>query len=121
MGWGFGDPAELLGLFNPAGVAGALPGAQEPSQAPVAAATQVAELVERWVKRVALGGDARRAVARLDIGEGRYAGAALTVSAEAARVSVELTLPGGTGDAALAERLRARLARRGLDVEVVVR
>jgi hypothetical protein len=121
VGWGGGDPAALLGLFNPTGGAPALPLAPEASLAPAAAAAQVAELVERWVKRVALGGDARRGVARLDIGQGRYAGAELTVSAEADRVSVELTLPDGAGDTGLSERLRSRLARRGLNVDVVVR
>lgn len=121
VGWVGNDPAELLGLFNPTGAAGAVPVAPDPSLAPAAGAAQVAELVERWVKRVALGGDARRGVARLDIGQGRYAGAELTVSAEADRVSVELTLPGGAPDAGLSERLRARLLRRGLDADVVVR
>jgi hypothetical protein len=121
LGWVSGDPAELLGLFNPAGAVGVTSSAPETSLAPSAAATQVVELVERWVKRLALGGDARRGVARLDIGQGRYAGAELIVSAQAERISVELTLPGGAADSDLSERLRARLARRGFEADVVVR
>jgi hypothetical protein len=81
----------------------------------------VADLVERWVRRVALGGDQRRGVARLDIGEGRYAGTELLVSTEGRSVSVELTLPVDVNDARLSERLQARLEQRGLSAEVTVR
>jgi hypothetical protein len=81
----------------------------------------IAALVERWVRRVALGGDSRRGVARLDIGSGRLAGAELTVVAEASHVSVELSLPPGHADGGLAGRLRKRLEQRGFDTEVVVR
>jgi hypothetical protein len=86
-----------------------------------AAAVQVAELVERWVRRVSLGGDPRRGVARLEIGEGRYAGAELLVSAEGGRVSVQLTLAEAPRDAGLSQRLTTRLAQRGLSAEVTVR
>jgi hypothetical protein len=89
--------------------------------AAAAGTAQVAELVERWVRRVALGGDQRRGVARLDIGQGRFAGAELLVTAEGGSVSVELTLPATVSDASLAQRLRSRLEQRGLSAEVVVR
>lgn len=123
LGPGAGDPAELLALFNPQGGAEVVPALGQPaSAAPTAAgAMQVAELVERWVRRVALGGDQRRGVARLDIGQGRFAGAELLVTAEGGAVSVELTLPPSVIDASLAGRLRSRLAQRGLEAEVVVR
>ena len=81
----------------------------------------VAELVERWVKRVALGGDSRRGAARLDIGSGRLSGAEVLVVAQAGHVSVELSLPPGHADAGLTERLRARLSRRGYSADVSVR
>lgn len=78
-------------------------------------------MVEGWVRRVALGGDPRRAVARLDIGHGHYAGAELVVATEGGQVSVELTLPEGAVTADLSERLRARLLARGYTAEVAVR
>lgn len=121
-GQGAGDVAELLSLLNPpVGVSTPPAALAEPSLASPAGAAQVAELVERWVRRVSLGGDQRRGVARLDIAEGRYAGAELLVSAEAGHVSVELTLPSGPADARLSERLRARLEGRGLSADVTVR
>ena len=79
------------------------------------------ELVERWVRRVALGGDQRRGAVRLDIGQGRFSGAELLVVAEAGQVSVELQLPSTVAQGDLSERLRARLERRGYAAEVSVR
>jgi hypothetical protein len=121
MSQGAGDVAELLALLSPSVGVNPLPAPAEPSLASPAGAAQVADLVERWVRRVALGGDQRRGVARLDIAEGRYAGAELLVSAEAGHVSVELTLPEAPADAGLCERLRARLEQRGLSADVTVR
>jgi hypothetical protein len=110
------DVSELLSLFNPSPelLPTAPPGQQHPGVA------EVAVLVERWVRRVALGGDARRGVAKLDIGAGRFAGAELIVVAEAGHVAVELNLPHAM-DPGLAERLRSRLERRGYATDVVVR
>jgi hypothetical protein len=73
------------------------------------------------VRRIALGGDQRRAVARLDIGHGQYTGAELLITAEGSRVSVELTLPEGVAPAGLSERLGSRLAARGYAAQVEVR
>ena len=110
------EPGELLALFqaNPEGLSGVAPGREHP---PVA---DVSVLVERWVRKVALGGDARRGLVKLDIGAGRYAGAELIVIAEAGKVAVELNAP-HTADPSLAERLRSRLERRGYSADVVVR
>jgi hypothetical protein len=112
--------AELFACLSPAVGVGGTP-AGEPTVASPAAAAQVAELVERWARRVSLGGDQRRGVARLDIAEGRYAGAQLLVSADGSHVAVELTLPESPIDSSLSERIRARLAQRGLSSEVTVR
>lgn len=112
--------AELFACLSPLSGAGAALPAEPPGASPAAAA-QVAELVERWARRISLGGDQRRGVARLDIAEGRYAGAQLLVSAEGSHVAVELTLPESPRDASLPERIRARLAQRGLSSEVTVR
>jgi hypothetical protein len=88
---------------------------------PQSGAALVPELVERWVRRVALGGDHRRGAVRLDIGQGRYSGAELLVVAEPGRVSVELQLPESLVEGDLSERLRSRLERRGYVADVVVR
>ena len=121
LGRGGGELAEWFSLFNPGG---GFEGPRPPEPAGSAplqpGVAELSDLVERWVRRVALGGDQRRGVARLDIGHGRFAGAELLVVAEAGRVSVELNLP-GTAEAGLSERLRSRLERRGYAADVVVR
>jgi hypothetical protein len=86
-----------------------------------AAAADAGALVERWVRRVSVGGDGRRAAARLEIGAGRFAGTELVVIAEPGHVSVEVTLPAAGSEAGLAERLRDRLEGRGYGVDVTVR
>jgi len=117
---GPGDLAEWFSLINPAGgvdlaASGAVPVHAAPGVA------EVAELVERWVRRAAIGGDPRRGAVRLDIGQGRFAGAELLIIAEAGRVSVELNLPPSMVQGDLSERLRARLEGRGFEADVVVR
>jgi hypothetical protein len=115
------DPLGCLSLFNPAG--GIEPPTLGPlGPAPAAGSTpELAQLVERWVRRVAWGGDARRGVARLDIGSGRLAGTELVVVAEPGQVSVELSLPPDHADDGLEARLRRRLEGRGFATEVVIR
>jgi hypothetical protein len=111
------DPSEWLAVFtSTGGVIEAHPAPAFTSQAP-----ELSELVEGWVRRVAVGGDQRRAVARLDIGHGQFAGAELLITAEGRRVSVELTLPKGAGAGGLSERLSSRLAARGYAADVEVR
>ncbi|RYZ08880.1 MAG: hypothetical protein EOO73_06180 [Myxococcales bacterium] len=120
MSRGGADVAELLALLSPPVGVSAVSTAEAAPAGPLGV-TQLSELVERWVRRVALGGDQRRGVVRLDIGEGRHAGAELLISAEGGHVSVELTLPQAPTDSALSERLRARLQHRGLSADVTVR
>jgi hypothetical protein len=120
VGGGPGELAEWFALINPTG--GVDPAPPPSAQAPAPAGVlEVAELVERWVRRAAIGGDQRRAAVRLDIGQGRFSGAELLVVAEAGRVSVELNLPPSLAQGDLSDRLRSRLERRGLEAEVVVR
>lgn len=121
-GGGRPEPAEWLASFNLTGGADAAlcPLPAPPSAAPLGM-PDVADLVERWVRRVALGGDSQRGVARLDIGSGRLAGAELVVTAEPGHVSVELSLPAGHNDQGLSARLRQRLEQRGFHTDVVVR
>jgi hypothetical protein len=121
VGGGPGELAEWFSLINPAGgVDPALLAAATPAQA-APGALEVAELVERWVRRAAVGGDHRRGAVRLELGQGRFSGAELLVVAEAGRVSVELNLPPSLAHGDLSERLRARLEGRGFEAEVVVR
>jgi hypothetical protein len=113
------DPAELLAGITSAGggdAAAQAGGAAAPPRQP-----ELSELVEGWVRRVSLGGDPRRAVARLDIGHGQYAGAELIIAAESGQVSVELTLPEGASADGLSQRLSARLQARGYAADVAVR
>jgi hypothetical protein len=122
-GWGI-DLAEWFSLINPTGgleAAAALAAVVAPAASAHPGVAEVAELVERWVRRVALGGDQRRGAIRLDIGQGRFSGAELLVVAEAGHVSVELQLPSSMAQGDLSERLRARLERRGYAADVLVR
>lgn len=114
------DPATWLFSLSPLGGEGS-PLAPVTSSAPSRSfEPEALALIERWVRRLAVGGDPRRAAARLEIGAGRYAGAELIVVAELDRVSVELRLPEGAVDTGLAERLRERLEARGYGAEVRV-
>jgi hypothetical protein len=120
LGRGGSEVAEWFSLINPTG------GVEVPATAPAQPAAppgvaEVAELVERWVRRAALGGDQRRGAVRLDIGQGRFSGAEVLVVAEAGHVSVELQLPANLVEGDLSERLRTRLERRGYAADVVVR
>lgn|GEM_PF-3782484 len=120
LGPGGGEVAEWFSLFNPGGGLDA-PAAAPPATMPPAAVVEIADLVERWVRRVAMGGDQRRGAVRLDIGQGRFSGAQVLVIAEAGHVSVELQLPASLVEGDLSQRLRSRLERRGYAADVVVR
>lgn len=119
--WGRGnlDPAEWLSTITAPG--GAAPVPVEPSAAGRAREPELSELVEGWVRRLAVGGDQRRSVARLDIGHGAYAGAELIIAAEGGAIQVELTLPEGAPASGLSERLTSRLTARGYTADVAVR
>lgn len=118
---GGGELAEWFSLVNPTGW-GDVPTTGASAAAPPApSAANLTELVERWVRRAALGGDQRRGAVRLDIGHGRFAGSELLIVAEAGSVSVELRLPPDQAEGGLADRLQTRLARRGFSADVSVR
>jgi len=117
-----GDPAAWLCLISPPG--GEIAAHTQLSSAAATgrlAEPDAAALVERWVRRLLVGGDARRAAARLEIGTGRFAGAELVVVAEPGHVSVEVSLPVAGFEVGLADRLRDRLEGRGYGVDVIVR
>ncbi len=94
----------------------AVPGlAMAESPAPSGAAPlPFAELWGRLVRRVAWGGDARRGTARIEIGAGEWAGAAIVVHAVERQVAVEIELPAGARVESWRERIAERLRERGL-------
>jgi hypothetical protein len=79
----------------------------------------VEALLERLVRRVAVGGTGRRGTARLELGAGGLDGTTVTIHAdENGEVSVEVELaPGARGD--WHEGLKEKLERRGLTVKSV--
>ena len=72
------------------------------------------ELLPQLVRRIAWAGDRRRGSVQLELGAGRHAGTVVTVHADDGRVRVEVQ-----GSDELRERIGARLASRGVDVESV--
>jgi hypothetical protein len=79
----------------------------------------VEALLERLVRRVAVGGTGRRGTARLELGAGGLDGTTVTIHADdSGEVSVEVELgPGARGD--WHEGLKEKLERRGLTVKSV--
>jgi hypothetical protein len=75
-------------------------------------------LVEQVVRRLVIGGDRRRGVARMDL-DGEYAGTVVWVRGEGRAVELEVVLGPGLSENGLPERLLARLRARGLDVSSV--
>lgn len=115
------EPLEVEGLLDP--LARALAGAHAapiPSDAGDPRGVAVVPLADpTWFKllrRVAWGGSKHSGAVYLEFGSGALAGAGLTLTSAAGRVSVVLELPPGVGVADWEQRLQARLARRGIDV-----
>jgi len=73
--------------------------------------------VSETIRRIAWGGDRRRGTARVELGGGVFEGACLQVHANGASLRIELTAPPGVDASRLAERIEARLAKRGLQLE----
>lgn len=112
------DPLQLS-LCRPPGCALAPPAAPAP---PPPHGLPLEALAEQLVRRIAIGGSARRGAARIELGAGALAGATVTVVAEAGEVSIELSLPPGAGAGDWEERLSTRLRQRGVAVrEITVR
>jgi hypothetical protein len=77
------------------------------------------EVLPALVRRVAWSGDGRRGTMRLEIGQGRLAGATLLVHADDGRVRVELSAPAGVDASSWRERILSRLHVRGVRVDSV--
>ncbi len=92
---------------DPAGVAGA----------PPAVPPSLEHLMPGVVRRIAWGGDKRKASVRMELGGG-LDGAVVLVHAEEGKLQVEVDGPAGEVDQ-FRERITDRLRRRGLDVSEV--
>jgi hypothetical protein len=110
----FSPPAPVLAQPLPP-CAGATP-----SEVPAArAAASLEDLLPALVRRVAWSGDGKRGTMRLELGAGELAGSTLLVHADAGRVRVELAVPAGTSAAGWQDRIRERLAQRGIPTDSV--
>lgn len=105
---------------------GITPGVGSPTSGQVPSAAlplreDLQNLIAGLARRVAWGGDRRKASARIELSEGALAGATLVVHAEHRSVTVELELPVGVALAGdWQERIRERLEGRGFSAHVRV-
>lgn len=83
------------------------------------AATSLEDLVPGLVRRIAWSGDRHRGTVRLELGAGELAGATLLVHAEGGRVRVHLDVPPGVDGGRWQQRIRNRLASRGVPADAV--
>jgi hypothetical protein len=72
-------------------------------------------IIEHVVRRLFIGGDRRRGVARIDL-DGDYAGTTLWVRGEGSAIELEVVLGPGLAADGLPERLLGRLRASGLEV-----
>jgi hypothetical protein len=112
-----GPSAEQLVLPTASGV-----GQAEATARCGAGPLPLAELWTRLVRRVAWGGDGRRTTARIEIGSGQWAGAAIVVHALEREITLEIDLPAGAQLDDWRERIADRFRERGLELaELTVR
>jgi hypothetical protein len=71
------------------------------------------------VRRIAWSGDRHRGTVRLELGAGELAGGTLLVHAEDGRVRVHLDVPPGVDTRQWEQRIRDRLAARGVATDIV--
>ncbi len=111
--------ADPLPLIDPFEVVFAVPKGAQHSACDTPRA-DYATAVEEVVRRISWGGDRRSGTARIELGGGPLKGAVIVVHAnEARRVAIELELPPGLDATGLAQRLRQRLAGRGIDLSAL--
>jgi hypothetical protein len=89
--------------------------------APPGLPLSVDQLADRLLRRIALGGSRHRGTAYLEVGAGGLQGAAITVHAEGARLSIEIDAPDSEASRRWGHQLQERLRARGLEAEVVLR
>jgi len=91
--------------------------AQEVPRVPPEQVAALQQLAERWLRRIAWGGDARRKTVRLEVGEGPLAGTVLQLSSTDGALHLEVKLASGT-QTDWAAHLERELGQRGLSVSV---
>jgi hypothetical protein len=77
------------------------------------------DLFPALVRRIAWSGDRHRGTVRIELGAGELAGGTLLVHAEDGRVRVHLDAPPGADSRQWQQRIRDRLATRGLATDSV--
>lgn len=107
------DPLEFTLAVPTASVASPLPNATLPASA---VPPPVWPMIERLVRRLAVGGDGRSGTARIEIGAGELSGATLLVTTLDGVVDVALELPPGVGPGDWEPRLRERFERSSIRV-----
>lgn len=88
---------------------------------PAAALPPVDQLVDRLLRRLALGGSRHRGTAFLEIGAGELQGASVTIHAEGGRLCIDVEAPEGEASRRWRSQLQERLRARGLEAEVTLR
>ena len=85
----------------------------------VRAASSLEDLLPTLVRRIAWSGNGQRGTVRLELGAGELAGGTLVVHAEDGHVSVHLDVPPGADARQWQQRIRNRLASRGVATDSV--
>jgi hypothetical protein len=92
--------------------------AEAPAAPQAASLPSLEEIMPALVRKIAWSGDARRGAVRIELGSGALAGATLLVAADHGHVKVTLSAHACAPLEPWRERIAARLAARGLDVDV---
>lgn len=96
--------------------------APPPSSSPPPLATPpLDQLVERLLRRVAIGNGRHRGVAHLEVGAGSLQGASITIHADQGTVRIEIDAPASPATDTWRRELERRLHERGLDAQVTLR
>jgi hypothetical protein len=117
---GFAPPDSLFGPAPPATPDSHAVAAPSASTAwKMGTAASLEDLLPALVRRIAWSGDRHRGTVRLELGAGELAGGTLLVHAEDGRVRVHLDVPPGVDTRQWEQRIRDRLAARGVATDIV--
>lgn len=115
-----GRDEERSGALQPfvLGPSISLPGPSPSLSAPVPTG---APLIDPFsvLRSIAWGGDRRRGAARLELAGAHHAGTTVLIESDGGALSLSLEAPPGVDVHALADRLRARLERKGLTLQAL--
>lgn len=94
---------------------------EPPLPSPTPTLPPVDQLVDRLLRRIALGGSRHRGTAFLEIGAGGLQGATVAIHAEGGRLSIEVDAPDNESSRRWRSALEERLRERGLEAEILLR